>query len=231
LNQQPPAPAHPRRVGRAANGTSRRSPWPFVAAGVAVLAIVVIAGVLLLRDGGSLLPDGDDASFSFEVRRVRAATLSDRAPTELQDQAEEAGAQVKETMDALYSAAFVDRSAWGSYEDAFALFEGSAAERARADVDVLTLGSSAPEGYRALASPSGSLTIVVLTDRRDAPVTAIARADFRADAELDAGGATRITSRGAYFLRPAGDGWRIFAYSIDRSEEPTASASPTGTVS
>jgi hypothetical protein len=196
-----------------------------------VLAIVAIAGVLLFGGGGSLLPNDVDSSFSFELRRVEAATLIDRAPAELQDEAEEASAQVKETMDALYSAAFVDRSAWGSYEDAFAQFDGSAAESARADVDVLTLGSSASEEYRAIASPAGTVTIVVLTDRRDAPVTAIARVEFHADAELDAGGASRITSRGAYFLRPTGDGWRIFAYSIDRDEEPTASATPTGTAS
>jgi hypothetical protein len=232
LTVEPPAPAPSRRAQRAATTSpSRRSPWPFVAAGVAVLAIVVVAGVLLFRDGGSLLPNGDDASFSFELRRVKAATLTDRAPAELQDEAEEAGARVKETIDALYSAAFVDRSAWGSYDDAFALFDGSAAERAQADVDVITLGSSAPEEYRELASPAGTVTIVVLTDRRDAPVSAIARVDFHADAELDAGGANRITSRGAYFLHPTGDGWRIFAYSIDRDEEPTASASPTGTAS
>ena len=196
-----------------------------------MLAIVVVAGVLLFRDGGSLFPNGDDASFSFELRRVKAATLTDRAPAELQDEAEEAGAQVKETIDALYSAAFVDRSAWGSYEDAFALFDGSAAERAQADADVITLGSAAPEEYRAITAPAGTVTIVVLTDRRDAPVSAIARVDFHADAELDAGGATRITSRGAYFLRPTGDGWRIFAYSIDRDDELTASTSPTETAS
>jgi hypothetical protein len=230
LSHEPPAPAPPRRAERAANGSSRRSPWPFVAAGVAVLAMVVIGGLLLLRDGSSFV--GEPASlFSFELRRVKAATVTDRAPAELQDEAEEAAGRVRETMDALYSAAFVDETAWGSYEDAFVLFDASATEQAVADADVLTLGSSASERYRGLASPAGTLTIVVLTDRRDAPVTAIARVEFHADAQLDAGGATRITSRGAYFLRPAADGWRIFAYSIDRDDEPTASTSPTETAS
>ena len=204
--------------------------WPRVAAGVAVLALVVVAAFLLLGDGGSILPDGSDegpGGFSFDLGRVRAAPLSDRPAAQLQDEAEEAADAVKATMDQLYFSAYVDRDAWGAYDDAFALFLGPAAGGAREDVDSLTLGSGAPQEYDGLLDPTGTLQVVVLTDDRDVAISAIARVVFHADAELtSAGGATRITSKGAFFLRPGNEGWRIFAYRIDRNEQDAA-ASPT----
>lgn len=204
--------------------------WTRIAAGVAVLALVVVAAVFLLGDGGSLLPGGDDetsSAFSFDLRVVRAAPISDRSPTQLQDEAEEAAEAVKDTMDHLYFSAFVDEGAWGSYDDAFALFLGPAADGARDDTEALTLGSTAGDDYDSLSDPSGTLHVVVLTNARDVAVSAVARVAFRARATLAEGGSTRVTSRGAFFLRPGADGWRIFAYDIDRGEEERAQGSPT----
>lgn len=206
--------------------------WQRIAAGVAVLALAAVAAFLLLGDGGSLLPGGDGdegpSGFSFDLKRVRAAPISQRPADQLQDEAEEAADSVKATLDGLYFAAFVDEGAWGSYDDAFALFVDAAADGARQDADALTMGTTADQEYAGLTGPAGILHVVVLTNDRDVPISAVARVIFHADAELAAGGATRITSKGAFFLEPSQDGWRIFAYRIDRDEQEAGSPSPTG---
>lgn len=209
--------------------------WQRIAIGVAVLAIVAVAAVLLLGgDEGSLLPGGDDegpSEFGFELRRVRAVPVGDRPAAQLQDEADEAADAVKVTMDRLYFAAFVDEDAWGSYDDAFALFLGPAVDGAREDVDALTLGAAAADDYEGLADPAGTLQVTVLTNERDAAVTAIARVTFRADAELSTGGSSRVTSDGSFFLRPTDEGWLIFGYRVDREAEAAASPSPTAEAS
>ena len=78
-------------------------------------------------------------------------------------------------MDELYFRAFVDQGSWGDYEAAFELFEGRAAESAGSDAEVLTLGCTANEDFEALDEANGTLTISVLTDADDAPVSAVAQ--------------------------------------------------------
>lgn len=208
--------------------------WPRIAIGVAVVAIVAVGAVLLLGgDDGSLLPGGDEgpSEFSFDLRRVRAVPVGDRPAAQLQDEADEAAEAVKATMDRLYFSAFVDEGAWGSYEDAFALFQGPAVDGAREDVDALTLGTAATDEYAGVADPAGTLQVTVLTNERDAAVTAIALVTFHVDAELSTGGSSRVTSEGSFFLRPTDEGWLIFGYRVDRESEAAASPSPTGEAS
>lgn len=202
--------------------------WPRVAAAAGVVALIVVAGFFLL--GGDVpLIDGDDdqGEFGFELKRVRASSTSRTPPAELGDVAQEAGAEVKETMDELYLQAFVDEGSWGDYRAAFDLFEEEAASKAEADTEVLTLGSTADDDYQALEPQVGTLSVVVLTDPKDAPVEAVARVLFRADARLKDGSSTMITSSGAFFLRRDGGEWRIFAYRLDRNEEAAGGTSPT----
>lgn len=231
-----PAAAPERRTETAsgAHAGRSRSTWPRIAIGVAAVAIVAVAAFLFLGgDDGTLLPGGDDgpSEFSFDLRKVRAVPVGDRSAAQLQDEADQAAEAVKATMDRLYVAAFVDEDAWGSYDDAFALFQGPAVDGAREDVDALTLGATAADDYEGVADPAGTLEVTVLTNERDAAVTAIALVRFHADAELSAGGSSRVTSEGSFFLRPTDDGWLIFGYRVDREAEAAASPSPTGEAS
>jgi hypothetical protein len=228
------APERRSRTERAGEAARRRQLWQRIAAGVGVLVLVVAAALLLLGGGDSLLPDGGDdgpSGFSFELGRVRAAPVGERSPAQLQGEADEAAAAVKQTMDGLYFATFVDEGSWGTYGDAFALFLEPAATNAQEDVDVLTLGATAAADYEALTDPAGTLHVVVLTNQRNVAVSAVARVTFHAEAALAGGGSTRISSTGAYFLRPSDDGWRIFAYRVSRDERsassPSASAEAT----
>jgi hypothetical protein len=198
--------------------------------GIAVVAIAVI----LLTGGKVPLIDGADGpnGFGFELGKVQATPVTRTPPPELHGVAQEASAGVKETMDELYFLAFVDEGSWGDYGAAFELFEGGAATRAESDQEVLTLGSTASDSFESIEAPSGTLTISVLTDKNDAPVSAVATVEFEATVQAAAGDAsTQIVSAGSFFLRQVDGAWRIFAYDVDRDDVETAATSPTGSPS
>ena len=195
---------------------------------VAVAAILLSGGKVPLIDDGPEGPDG----FSFQLGKVHATTMSRTPRSELNDVAREAGAGVKETMDELYFRAFVDQGSWGDYEAAFELFEGRAAARAGSDAEVLTLGSSASDDFEALDEASGTLSVSVLTDAKDAPVSAVAQVEFEATVEARGGGtSTQVVSVGSFFLRQVEGAWRIFAYEVDRDDVEAAATSPSGSPS
>lgn len=195
---------------------------------VAVAAILLSGGKVPLIDGGSDGPDG----FSFQLDKVQATTISRTPRSELNDVARQAGAGVKETLDELYFLAFVDQGSWGDYEAAFELFEEPAATRAASDAEVLTLGSTANDDFEALDAASGTLTVSVLTDAKDAPVRAIAQVEFEATVEARGGGtSTQVVSIGSFFLRQVEGAWRIFAYEVDRDDVEAAATSPSGSPS
>lgn len=195
---------------------------------VAIAAILLSGGKVPLIDNG---PEGRDG-FSFQLGKVHATTMSRTPRSELNDVAREAGAGVKETMDELYFRAFVDQGSWGDYEAAFELFEGRAASRAGSDAEVLTLGSSASDDFEALDEASGTLSVSVLTDAKDAPVSAVAQVEFEATVEARGGGtSTQVVSIGSFFLRQVEGAWRIFAYEVDRDDVEAAATSPSGSPS
>ncbi len=195
---------------------------------IAIAAILLSGGkVPLVNDG----PDGPNG-FSFQLGRVQATTISTTPRSELNDVARQAGAGVKETMDELYFRAFVDQGSWGDYEAAFELFEGRAATSAGSDAEVLTLGSTASDEFEALDEASGTLTVSVLTDAKDAPVSAVAKVEFEATVEVRGGGtSTQVVSIGSFFLRQVEGAWRIFAYEVDRDDAEAAATSPSGSPS
>ena len=198
-----------------------------------MVALLAIGGFLLFG-GDAPLIDGEPSGpgeFSFELKGVKASATSKTPPSELRDTVQEAGTGVKATMDELYFRAFVDTDSWGDYASAYELFEGEAAASAEADSAVLTLGPTANDDFEAMASPSGTLTIAVLTDKKDVPVTAVAEAQFLANAQRKDGTSTEISSSGSFFLRQVDGAWRIFAYRVDRDDQAAGEPSPTGSPS
>jgi hypothetical protein len=186
-------------------------------------AIFGVGGYLLLSDGNVPLigPSVPPTTFEFESVRVAATTTGQRKDAS-RTKARGAGRRIEFVMNQLYTFAFADESQWGDYGDAWGLFEGTAAERAEADVEALTLGAEANGIYEKLDPQDSTLVIMVLTDDRARPVSAIAEVSF--------GTATTVTSEGSFFLRPGEDGWLIYAYSIDRNEQAT-SPSPSAEAS
>jgi hypothetical protein len=231
LADQPSAgePGRQSRTDRGDDRARRATAWRRGAAVAGVVALAAVAAFLLL--GGDVPGiDGERAGpgeFSFVLKKVKAAPTSNTPPADLQDEAELAGADVKATMDELYFFAYVDSDSWGDYGSAYDLFDDTASTRAEKDTDVLTLGSTANELYRAVTPRPATIRIVVLTDRKDAPASAVAQVFFRADADLKDGSSSVLTSSGSFFLRKAEGGWRIYAYRVDRDEQPAERPSPS----
>jgi hypothetical protein len=197
------------------------------------VAVLVIGGFLLFGGDEPLIPNGSSGpgEFAFRLANVQASPMTLTPPPELKDTAREAGVGIKDTMDELYFRAFVDTGSWGDYGAAFELFDGEAQTRAEADEEILTLGATAKDDFDALDAPSGILTIVVLTDKKDAPATAIAEVQFQADAQGKDDTTTQISSIGSFFLRQVDGAWKIFAYRVDRDDQAAAAPSPTGSPS
>jgi hypothetical protein len=202
--------------------------------GVAVVAVLVVGGILLTGGDVPLIADGPHgpSSFSFDLAgNVQVSPTSDTPPAQLGDVARDAGDGVKQTMDELYFSAFVDSDQWGEYAEAFALFDSRAAASAEDDADVLTLGPTAGDLFETVEPTSGTLTISVLTNGQDAPVSAVAEVEFFADATGTDGSTTEITSTGSFFLRQVDGTWRIYAYRVDRDDTTTAAPSASGSPS
>jgi hypothetical protein len=194
----------------------------------------VVGGILLMGGDVPLLPDGPHgpSSFSFDLAgNVQVSPTSDTPPAQLGDVASDAGDGVRETMDQLYFNAFVDSDQWGDYAEAYALFDGGAAVSAERDADVLTLGPTAADTYESVEPTSGSLSISVLTNAKDAPISAVAEVEFLAEATGTDGSTTEIASTGSYFLRQVDGTWRIYAYRVDRDDSAAAAPSASGSPS
>ena len=202
--------------------------------GAAVVAALVVGGILLTGGDVPLISGGpeDPSSFSFDLAgKVRVSPTSDTPVQQLTGVAQDAGEGVQATMDQLYFRAFVDPGSWGDYADAFALFDGRAAASAERDADVLTLGPEAGDRFESLEPTSGSLSISVLTNGQDAPVSAVAEVEFLADATGTDGSTSEIASTGSFYLRQVDGTWRIFAYRVDRDDATTTAPSASGSPS
>ena len=201
--------------------------------GAGVVAVGVVAW-LLLSGGDPSIGEGPSGPTSLTLElagKVEVSGTSDTPPAQLAETARETGDAVKRTMEELYFRAFVDQGSWGDYADAFALFDAQAAARAEADTDVLTLGPAAGDEFEVVNPTSGTVTISVLTNGKDAPVTAVAEVEFLADATRTDGGTTEIASTGSFYLHQVDGTWRIFAYDVDRDDTAAAAPSPTGSPS
>lgn len=150
--------------------------------------------------------------FSFHLARTRVSAVDDRPAKQDQEAAVE---ELHGLLDDLYTLGFVDPEGWqeGRFPDLAAFFDGPAAERAVEDLDDLTLGSAATQIGR--VEPRRSrLTVSLLFDEEEAPVSAFAETDFRADGTAKDGRRLRIEHEARYLLRPIQGGWRIVGYEV-----------------
>jgi hypothetical protein len=212
----------------------------------AVVAVGVALGLFFaLKGGGAQAPQRASSSpsssaraprFQFRLASVRVVITGRRGGTRAAGR--RAAERIRTTLDTLYSAAFLDPSAWrtGRYGLAWGLFAGSIAKSAHDHRDVLTLGSRAGATFDSVAAHPSRLDVRVLMDRSGNPSTAVGEVSFTARGEQKNGGATTIVSEGQYFLRPGSHGWVIDAFDVKRRDRtvhpkpapPTPSASSSG---
>ena len=205
-----------------------------------VLAVVVVAGVVaffLLKGGGGSGGNGHHASpgagtpqFSFDLKASKAIATTLRHP-HANDAVKKAADEIHSTMDSLYGLAFLDPNRWksGDYGPVFEFFQqGKTAAVARRDEAVLTLGPKAGSTFTKVEPNSGSLVVQVLTDRRNAPFTAAATADFTASATQTNGKVTVISSHATYYLQSSKGGWVVIGFRAKRSDHVGGGPAPSG---
>jgi hypothetical protein len=137
---------------------------------------------------------------------------------------------VRETMDALYVAGYVDPEKWeeGAFPEVLDQFAESARRQAERDLDQFTLGQDA-QGISSVRPVNGRLDVEFLADGEQNPIGAVARALFAANATLKSGGPAAIQHEGTYYMRPDGDRWLIIGYDVRGIVTPVEQPLPEGT--
>jgi hypothetical protein len=198
----------------------------------ALVALGVVL-FLLFRGGGGdggLLDGSDDTIPAFDFRLTRAVPVlvTHNNPKKFDATATDVGAQVGETMTALYTEAFLDPANWrdGSYDEVWPLFEEGSQAAAQEEGAALTLGPTAGDRFEKVDQPLGTLNVRVLLDRANEPVTAVAIVKFKALASAKDGTTTSVVSTGQYFLRSVSDGWLVYGFSVSRDDHEVVIPSP-----
>lgn len=179
-------------------------------------AIGVGAWWFLLRDGAPLQIGESDRpvpDFSFDLSKVNGTAPG--GDVSAQD-VEAAAEGIRQTLDAMYVAGFVDPAKWedGTFPEVLEQFTEPAAERASGELHQVTLGGEVAQV--AFVEPVyGVLKVRVLLDGDSEPVGGVATARFVADGRLDGGGPMHVIHRGTYYLQPEGGRWMIGGYQVE----------------
>jgi hypothetical protein len=187
-------------------------------------AIGAGAWFLFFREGAPipLTEEARTPDFSFELIRIKGDSPEGKIDGEdLQDQAE----AVKETIDALYVAGYVDPEKWkeGRFPEVLDQFADNARRQAKRDLDQFTLGKDAQE-ISTVQPINGRLNVEFLSDGEQNPIGAVATTTFAANATLISGGPAAVQHAAKYYLRPDGDRWVIIGYDVRGIVTPVASS-------
>ncbi|MGH2661478.1 MAG: hypothetical protein ACRDH8_01460 [Actinomycetota bacterium] len=188
---------------------------PVIAAAVAIL--VLLGGgawLFFFREGGNPFTGEEVAEFSFQLGKVggAAATTGETASKEEMGAAAE---DVRETLDAMYVAGFIDPSKWenGAFTEVLEAFTDDARRRAARDLPNLTLGDDAGQ-VASVAPDVGRLSIRFLVAEGGELTAAVAATSFAAGGELKDGRPLIVQHRGSYYMHPGDDGWEIVGYQV-----------------
>jgi hypothetical protein len=186
-----------------------------------VLGLLVLGAIgagawwFLLRDGSLQIGESDRPvpDFSFDLSKVNGTAPG--GDVSAQD-VEAAAEGIRETLDDMYVAGFVDPAKWeeGTFPEVLEQFTEPAAERASGELHQFTLGNEVARV--AFVEPAlGVLKIRVLLDGDSEPIGGVATARFVADGQIDGGGPMFVIHRGTYYLQPDGGRWMIGGYEVE----------------
>ncbi len=195
----------------------------FIVSALAALAVVGAAlWFVVVRTGGpgGAGGDGETATpaFSFELGRVGGSSVGE--PAEEADLRRVAEA-VRETLDRMYVAGFVDPARWqgGTFPEVLEAFADGARQQAQRDLPLLSLGPDAT-AIEAIRPKVGRLHMRFLLDVDGEPAAAIATTSFSGGGTLHDGGPVAVRHDGTYYLRPEEGRWLIVAYDVEGSVQP-----------
>jgi hypothetical protein len=202
------------RRGAHREGRGGRLAVGFVAAILVLGAIGTGAWFLFLRPGApiSIAGEPEVPEFSFNVIRVKGdSTAGTIDGDDLRSPAE----AVRETLDALYVAGYVDPGKWedGAFPEALEQFSEDARRQAEKDLDQFTLGGDARH-LSSVQPVNGRLDVEFLADGDGNPIGAVAEAVFAANARAKSGGNVSMQHEATYYLVPDGDRWVIMGYDV-----------------
>ncbi len=217
--------------GRHRATLQRRFPPAVWIVPTALVALGVVLFLLFRGGGGDGLLDGSDntiPAFDFRLTRAVPILVTHNKPTKFDATARDVGAQVGDTMTAIYTEAFLDPANWrdGSYDEGWPLFQEASQAAAQEDGTTLTLVPSAGDRFDRVDQPIGTLNVRVLLDRENQPATAVAIVKFKALASAKDGTTMAVVSTGQYFLRSVSDGWLVYAFSVSRDDHEVMASSP-----
>lgn len=144
--------------------------------------------------------------------------------------AKQVGTIMRNSLDAVFTTAYLDQSSWGDTGDIEDSFTDDAKGHLKDDVDVLTLGPNAGDTYTFVQPEKSQLKAKVLTAKDGTALRALASVNFVAIATHKDNTYSKITVTGAYFFVKGSDGWKIEGYRLNKSEKATpapASATPS----
>lgn len=188
-----------------------------------VAAVGVAVWFFLLRDGGGFLDGGRDTpAFRFDLRKVTSVTL-DGEPSE--EALEGVAQELQSTLDAMYSAGFLDPDQWegGEFPGVLEAFAERAADGARKDLPDLSLGPAAME-LDSVTPGRTRLDVQFLLTREEQPFAAVASTRFRAEGVLSDGGTLTVFHEGRYLMQRIDGLWLIVSYDVDGKLRPAARA-------
>lgn len=200
-----------------------------------VAIVVAIVGVILFVGGGKVVgvfTHGDEIPpFDFKLGKTIGIPTKEgvRSPS-LQAKADEAAKAALPTIDAFFTEAFLDPGNWkdGSYDSAFDGFDEVARHRAETALETLTLGPDAGKTYASVTPGKSKVWFRVLFDPSGDPSQVDAIVRFHALGKGKDGTYTDITAHGQFFLHDTGDGWKVYLFTMGRSDhETTPPAGPS----
>jgi hypothetical protein len=204
-----------------------------VIVGILILALIGVGGwFLFLREGAPIdldFPDLGVADFSFQLVRVKGDSPEGNVePEQLEDEAED----IRETLDALYVAGYIDPGKWegGTFPEALDQFSASVQRQARKEIDQFTLGDDFAH-VEDVRPVNGRLDVHFLADGEGSPVGAVAEAVFAANATTTAGGRVAIQHDATYYLLIEDGRWAITGWDVRGIVTPVEQPlpSPRGT--
>lgn len=207
---------------------------------VVVLVVVGGVGFLLTRGssgGGIGQIFGHSAApatpVHFTVDKVGAEKVAEEVDrSAMQSSLKETGTGVGTVLDQLFSTGYADPSKWGDAGEIKDLFVPDAAQTVEDNVNTLTIGEHADDTYESLQPLDAKVRVRALIDAHGKSIRAYADAKFAGLARHKDGTYSKITVSGSFFLVPAGDGWKIEAFRVNRLERPAkAPASPSSSAS
>jgi hypothetical protein len=202
--------------------------------GAGVLLLLAIIAFFVTRNGGGIPFGGDSTApapaFAFKMKGVSFVSVEKGAgASEQHKAAQEAADGVEDTLDRLYSSAFVNSETWGDADAIDEFFTDGAADQIEPNLDALTLGKDAGDTYTYVDPDRGTLSVKVLTNGNGDALRAFGGTTFVATATHKDGSFTKITVTGSFFLVKDGDTWKVESFDVNRSEKATKA--PAGATS